>query len=239
MVLGLVQRPELNGKLATVSSQGAGADADARVAATVAVFDQAQPRPKQCSIRRRNLRLCRLLRTANQRRRALAQLKLDAVPGLEEALLARVKDREICLHIARFLPAPAQPFVFSGFAGGCRDTVYMWDGRLRGWAEPTRMSATRIDCAAVAFDGGERALFAGGVDDHPARGATKSTAVVYDALTNSWEDAKPMAGIRHGCAGTLVPGSNRVFVVGGQSVAPCPTARAQAPAPPLPRVHHL
>ena len=49
MVLGLVQRPELNGKLATVSSQGAGADTDARVAATVAAGTTTKLSTTTCS----------------------------------------------------------------------------------------------------------------------------------------------------------------------------------------------
>ena len=53
------------------------------------------------------------------------------------------------------------------------------------WEMRTRMPTLRIDCAAVKL-GASRLMFAGGVDDHPTRGAVQKSACVYEAITNRW-----------------------------------------------------
>ena len=68
------------------------------------------------------------------------------------------------------------------------------------------LGTLRIDCAAVKLDA-SRLMFAGGVDDHPTRGTLLSSATIYDALSNSWQDLPDMSTPRHGCAGAVLGGT--------------------------------
>ena len=123
---------------------------------------------------------------------------------------------DLALRIARFLTAPERLLVFSGFRGKIFNTVFMHSPQREGWQQPSRMLTPRIDCAAVQLDA-HRMMFAGGVDEHPLRGAMQDTAHQYDALTNSWSELPPMPALRHGCGGALLDGI--VYVVGGCYVA--------------------
>jgi hypothetical protein len=61
---------------------------------------------------------------ATQRRRAINSRKLALLgETLTQALYRRTRDLELVLLIADFLPDPVACSVFSGYRGGCVDTV--------------------------------------------------------------------------------------------------------------------
>ena len=136
-------------------------------------------------------------------------------------LVGALLDMELALLVAFYLPDDPAVFIFSGYRGSVFNTVLTWKPPRHGysapagpaWREATSMMTPRIDCAVVPF-GGDKVLFAGGVDGHPYRSTPEQSAFLYDSLTNTWDRASPMAGPRHGCAGIGHEGA--VYVAGGQ-----------------------
>ena len=167
VILGLVSKPEYNGLPAVVKAvpraPGDAGGAPARVAVDVQINSKGKAKVlKTLSVKERNLRRTCLLRSNNQRKRAINTHKLALLlPALVDTLMDVLRDWELLLRIADFLLDCIQPIVFSGYRGGCVDTVYARTDN-RGWWEPTTMTPSRIDCAVVVYARGTKALFAGG-----------------------------------------------------------------------------